>query len=95
MKIITTKLFLLLFFVFYFPLLIIGQDLHFSQFLNSPLNLNPAQTGFFHGSQRFILNHRNQWASVTKPYSTISGSFDMQLLKRKTNKRIYQACSTL
>ncbi len=65
------------------PYWLAAQDIHFSQFTNSPLNLNPAQTGFFRGQYRLVLNHRNQWASVTKPYSTFSGSFDMQLLKRK------------
>ncbi len=74
--------------LFLFPFRTIGQDFHFSQFANSPLNLNPAQTGFFRGSHRFVLNHRNQWSSVTKPYSTISGSFDMQLLKRKFKQDI-------
>lgn len=71
-----------------FPSLLTGQDIHFSQYMNSPLNLNPAQTGFFRGSSRFVLNHRNQWASVTIPYSTFSGSFDMQLLKRKFKQDI-------
>ena len=70
------------------PFIGVGQDIHFSQFNNSPLNLNPAQTGFFRGSHRFVLNHRNQWASVTTPYSTFSGSLDMQLLKRKFKQDI-------
>jgi len=79
---------LLLLIVFININLIKAQDIHFSQFLNSPLNLNPAQTGFFQGSYRFILNHRNQWASVTAPYSTFSGSIDLQALKRKYNQDI-------
>ncbi len=77
-----------LFILLFVPLINFGQDIHFSQFNNSPLNLNPAQTGFFRGSHRFVLNHRNQWASVTAPYSTFSGSFDMQLLKRKFKQDI-------
>ncbi|MCF8298971.1 MAG: PorP/SprF family type IX secretion system membrane protein [Saprospiraceae bacterium] len=60
-----------------------AQDIHFSQFSTSPLNLNPAQTGFFQATHRFILNNKSQWRSVTVPYSTISASFDMPLLKRK------------
>lgn len=79
---------LILSFVFINNVLIKAQDIHFSQFLNSPLNLNPAQTGFFQGSHRFIVNHRNQWASVTVPYSTFSGSIDMQALKRKYKQDI-------
>ena len=58
---------------------ILAQDIHFSQFGSSPLNLNPAQTGFFDGDYRFVGNHRSQWKSVSKPYTTFSGSADMVL----------------
>jgi type IX secretion system PorP/SprF family membrane protein len=54
-----------------------AQDIHFSQFNRSPLNLNPANTGFFDGDYRFSGIHRMQWKSVTVPYKTFSGSFDM------------------
>ena len=53
-----------------------AQDIHFSQYDMSPLNLNPAYSGYFNEDLRFIFNHRNQWQSVTKPYKTFSGSFD-------------------
>ncbi|MFM7079112.1 MAG: PorP/SprF family type IX secretion system membrane protein, partial [Bacteroidota bacterium] len=59
--------------------LVRSQDIHFSQFLESPLNLNPAQTGAFDGDIRFVANHRNQWKSVTTPYVTFSGSFESAL----------------
>ncbi|OYT11413.1 MAG: hypothetical protein B6I18_04215 [Bacteroidetes bacterium 4572_112] len=61
------------------------QDIHFSQYFNSPLNLNPALTAYSQADFRMILNNRNQWASVTVPYKTISGSFDFKVLKRKKN----------
>ncbi len=64
----------------------ISQDIHFSQFLNSPLNLNPALTAYSQADFRLILNNRNQWASVTVPYRTISGSFDFKILNRKKNR---------
>jgi len=54
-----------------------SQDIHFSQFNRSPLNLNPANTGFFDGDFRISGIHRNQWKSVTVPYKTFSGAFDM------------------
>ena len=60
-------------------MLAFGQDIHFSQFNASPLNLNPALTGVFDGDYRFIINERSQWSSITIPYKTYSGSFDMQL----------------
>ncbi len=55
---------------------VLGQDIHFSQFYNSPLNLNPALTGQFDGDYRFVGNYRNQWSSVTVPYQTFSFSAD-------------------
>lgn len=56
-----------------------AQDIHFSQFESSPLNLNPSLTGFFDGDYRFVANHRSQWRSVSEPYRTFSGSMDMVL----------------
>ena len=61
--------------VFNFQLLS-GQDIHFSQFYNSPLNLNPALIGGFNGEFRFVANQRTQWSSVTSPYSTFGISAD-------------------
>lgn len=55
-----------------------GQDIHFSQFGKSPLNLNPAYSGFFEGDFRISGIHRKQWKSVTVPFKTFSGSFDMK-----------------
>lgn len=53
-----------------------AQDIHFSQFRSAPSNLNPALTGSFDGDYRFIGIHRNQWSSVSKPYSTFGFSAD-------------------
>lgn len=54
-----------------------AQDIHFSQFFNSPLTLNPAQAGNFDGTYRVGIIYRDQWSSVNSPYKTFSGSFDM------------------
>lgn len=54
-----------------------AQDIHFSQFYNSPLNLNPAMAGNFDGDYRFAGNYRNQWNAVTIPFSTFSMSGDI------------------
>jgi type IX secretion system PorP/SprF family membrane protein len=56
-----------------------AQDIHFSQYNNSPLTLNPAQTGNFNCTFRGGVNYRNQWASVASPYVTYSAFFDMPL----------------
>ncbi len=60
-----------------------SQDLHFSQFFNSPLTTNPANTGFIpDGDYRLGINYRNQWSSImTVPYKTMSAFGDVQLMK--------------
>jgi type IX secretion system PorP/SprF family membrane protein len=60
-----------------------AQDLHFSQFFNSPLTTNPANTGFIpDGDYRLGVNYRNQWSSVmTVPYKTMSAFGDVQLFR--------------
>lgn len=59
-----------------------GQDLHFSQYFNSPLTTNPANTGFIpDGNYRVGINYRNQWASIPVPYKTMSAFGDFQLFR--------------
>ncbi len=53
-----------------------GQDIHFSQFFQSPLLLNPALCGQFNGSYRVGINQRTQWRSVTTPFSTFAFGTD-------------------
>lgn len=61
-----------------------AQDLHFSQFFNSPLTTNPANTGFIpDANYRVGINYRNQWSSVPVPYKTFSAYGDAQLLRDK------------
>lgn len=62
-----------------------AQDIHFSQFYNTPLIVNPALTGVFGGDQRAMLIYRNQWATVATPYSTFGASFDMRVIDKKTS----------
>jgi type IX secretion system PorP/SprF family membrane protein len=60
-----------------------AQDLHFSQFFNSPLVTNPANTGFIPDADfRLGANYRNQWSTVMSvPYKTISVFGDAQVLR--------------
>lgn len=60
-----------------------AQDLHFSQFFNSPLITNPANTGFIPDADyRLSAQYRNQWSSIMAvPYKTMSISGDVQLLR--------------
>jgi type IX secretion system PorP/SprF family membrane protein len=51
-------------------------DPHFSQYYVYPSWLNPALTGVFDGNYRVAGIYRNQWNSVTSPFSTIGASAD-------------------
>ncbi len=75
------KLLLWCSFVILFPLCMLAQDIHFSQFYMSPLNLNPAMTGVMNCNRRFIANYRNQWASVlqSNSFRTFSASYDQKI----------------
>ena len=53
-----------------------GQDIHYSQFGNSPVNLSPGIAGVFGGDMRFAANYRNQWKNVPVPYNTFTGSVE-------------------
>lgn len=62
-----------------------AQDLHFSQFMNSPLVTNPANTGFIpDGDYRIGINYRNQWSSIMSiPYKTMSAFGDVQVAQNQ------------
>ncbi len=62
-----------------------AQDIHFSQFFNAPLTVNPANTGFIPDADyRLGASYRNQYSSIlATPYKTFSAFGDMQLLRNK------------
>jgi hypothetical protein len=64
---------------------LLAQDLHFSQFFNSPLTTNPANTGFIPDADfRLGALYRNQYSSIlSTPYKTISIYGDAQLLRNQ------------
>ena len=63
---------------------VFSQDLHFSQYNNAPLLVNPANTGFSPEYDfRIGLNSRTQWAATNVPYKTLSAWGDAQLFKNK------------
>jgi type IX secretion system PorP/SprF family membrane protein len=63
-----------------------GQDIHFAQYFNTPLNTNPALTGIFNGDMRIHAHYRHQWYTVEVPYLTFSGSFDRKIYNPRNNK---------
>jgi type IX secretion system PorP/SprF family membrane protein len=65
------------------PFTLGAQDLHFSQFFNSPLSTNPANTGFLPASDyRVGAHYRNQWSNIMfAPYRTYSVFGDAQVFR--------------
>jgi type IX secretion system PorP/SprF family membrane protein len=57
-----------------------SQDIHFSQWYMTPLLMNPAQAGS-QNQYRAIFNYKNQWSSITQPYTTANFSYDQRLGK--------------
>ncbi|MDP4248351.1 MAG: type IX secretion system membrane protein PorP/SprF, partial [Bacteroidota bacterium] len=62
-----------------------AQDLHFSQWFNSPLTTNPANTGFIPDADyRFGANFRDQWSAIMAvPYRTMSIWGDAQVFRNR------------
>lgn len=60
-----------------------SQDLHFSQWFNSPLTTNPANTGFIPDADyRIGANYRSQYMNIlSAPYKTVSIFGDAQLMR--------------
>jgi type IX secretion system PorP/SprF family membrane protein len=70
-----------------------AQDIHYSQFFNSPMNLSPSLTGFFNGDSRFYGNYRNQWANVPVDYTSATAGADFKFRNAKNNN--YFALGTM
>jgi type IX secretion system PorP/SprF family membrane protein len=81
--------------LFTFLLVFVGrmyaQDLHYTQFYNTPMNYNPSLTGIYKGDQRYMVSVRDQWRRVKVPYFTLSGSFDMKFYPKQWSKSFFSA----
>ncbi len=66
-----------------------AQDIHFSQYAETPSSINPALAGVTYNT-RAIANYKTQWATVTDKYQTMGFSFD-QTIKHKKLKGNYFA----
>lgn len=47
-----------------------SQDIHYTQFYNSPLTLSPGLTGISNGDIRITGIYRSQWNAANSPYKT-------------------------
>lgn len=57
-----------------------AQSIHFSQYYNAPLLVNPANTAMMpEYDYRLGANFRNQWAAVPVPYNTFSAFADFKV----------------
>lgn len=64
-----------------------SQDIHYSQFYNSPLNINPGMTGIFNGDIRFAANYRSQWyVDNLGQYMTFTASADQKFYPKDRSK---------
>jgi type IX secretion system PorP/SprF family membrane protein len=66
-----------------------SQDLHFSQFVLAPVQINPATAGFFEGDARLMAYNRTQWRSTLNAYQTVGIAADLPLLKRPRKQDIF------
>lgn len=62
-----------------------AQDIHFSQFFETPLLRNPSLAGIFTGDIRVQMVYRDQWNSVTNAYRTGSLNAEYKLPIGKAN----------
>jgi type IX secretion system PorP/SprF family membrane protein len=65
---------------------LVSQDIHFSQYNETPQLINPASTGLYNGYVRAIINYKNQWMAMGKAYNTSAASLDLPLFDKKPNK---------
>jgi type IX secretion system PorP/SprF family membrane protein len=68
--------------------LLMGQDIHFTNFNLMPLQQNPSMAGNFDGNYRFSGIYRNQWATVAVPFNTFGFAFDAAFFENKNGSKM-------
>lgn len=66
---------------------IFAQDIHFTQFQGTSLNLNPALAGATECDQCFTGQLKRQWQNVPVDYRTFSGTYDRKFTPKKENPK--------
>lgn len=67
-------------------LLATGQDIHFSQFSEASMLLNPALTGCFNGEHRLTTNAKSQWQTIGGQFRTYAFAYEN---RRNTSRWLY------
>lgn len=81
------KIIFILVFVLGFISTQFGQGIHFSQWYEAPVIMNPANAGSYFGDYRANLNYRNQWATIGNSYKTMYASYDMPIKKNESDMK--------
>jgi len=62
---------------------VFAQDIHFTQYTESVMNVSPALAGTSEGFLRAGINYRSQWAAFGKPFQTMGFNADIPILKKR------------
>ncbi|MBL7882980.1 MAG: PorP/SprF family type IX secretion system membrane protein [Bacteroidia bacterium] len=72
--------------ILFYMLNVNAQDVHFSQFNETPQLLNPGATGVYNGYIRGIVNYKNQWMAMGNEFNTMAASFDIPMFDYNERK---------
>ncbi len=65
-----------------------AQDMHFSQYNEMPVYVNPALCAVSY-DLRAIINYKSQWKSVAVPYKSFGASAEFAMKHKKLNRKSY------
>lgn len=65
--------------IFILSLNVSAQDVHFSQFWNNNVQINPAMAGVSEANLRASAFYREQWGSSTSPFQSFGVNFDTRI----------------
>lgn len=71
-----------------------GQDIHFSQYAETPSSINPALAGVTYNT-RIVANFKTQWGSVGTQYQTIGLSFDQTIKHKKLRDNYFAIAANI
>lgn len=66
-----------------------AQDVHFTQYFNTPMLINPGLTGIHNALGRVAVSYRNQWTTVPVPYTTFAATYDRKIYPRYKEDHFY------
>ncbi len=66
-----------------------AQDVHFTQYFNTPMLINPGLTAIHSATGRVAVHYRNQWTTVPVPYTTFAAGFDKKIYARYSDRHFY------